>query len=168
MRRKNKTCIDLVFLSGLRFVRGVVLNLCVFVFMWVWCLAGIPPNIPGWAPPPHTVLIPAGPRTLLCTRTPPALEVATQHRETQVHPDALLSLFEIKTVHYIIKSMTVCFKHGDAKSNHEPNQNCSDLWDVIQECFVESLDCVGMHLHTVGDELDEVGNRIVSNIAPCL
>lgn len=47
-------------------------------------------------------------------------------------------------------------------------KNCSDLRNVIKQCFVESLYCVGMHLHAVGDELDEVGYRIVSHIAPCL
>lgn len=52
--------------------------------------------------------------------------------------------------------------------DYNPKQKCSDLWDVVQQGFVKSLYCVGMHLHTVGDELDEVGDRIVPHIAPCL
>lgn len=58
--------------------------------MCVWCLAGILPGVPGWAPPPHTARIPAGPRTLLCTKMPPAPEVATEHSET--HKSSLKAL----------------------------------------------------------------------------
>lgn len=44
----------------------------------------------------------------------------------------------------------------------------SDLGDVVQQRFVESLHCVGVHLHTVRDQLDEVGNGIVPHVASCL
>lgn len=46
--------------------------------------------------------------------------------------------------------------------------SCADLRDVIQQRFVKSLNGVGMHLHAVGDELDEVGNRIISDVAASL
>lgn len=54
------------------------------------------------------------------------------------------------------------------KSRHDPNKKCSNLWDVIQQSFVKSLYCVGVHLHAVCDELDEVRNGVVSHVAPCL
>lgn len=59
-------------------------------------------------------------------------------------------------------------RERDPKSNRDPKQSCSDLGDVVQQSFVESLYCVGMHLHTVGDQLDEVGNGIVPHVASCL
>lgn len=46
--------------------------------------------------------------------------------------------------------------------------SCADLRDVIQQRFVKSLNGVGMHLHAVGDELDEVGNRVISDVAASL
>lgn len=42
------------------------------------------------------------------------------------------------------------------------------LWDVIQQGFVESLHCVSVHLHTVGDELNEVRDGVVSDVTPRL
>lgn len=46
--------------------------------------------------------------------------------------------------------------------------SCPDLRDVIQQRFVKSLDGVGVHLHAVCDELDEVGNRVISDVAASL
>lgn len=42
------------------------------------------------------------------------------------------------------------------------------LRDVVQQGFVESLYGVSVHLHTVGDELDEVRDGVVSDVTPRL
>lgn len=47
-------------------------------------------------------------------------------------------------------------------------RSCPDLRDVVQQRFVKSLNGVGVHLHAVCDELDEVGNRIISDVAASL
>lgn len=39
---------------------------------------------------------------------------------------------------------------------------------VTQDSFVELLYSVGVHFHTVGDELDEIGHSIVAHITPSL
>lgn len=44
----------------------------------------------------------------------------------------------------------------------------SNLWDVIQKGFVESLYSVGMHLYTICNELNEVGHRVVTDVTPRL
>lgn len=58
--------------------------------------------------------------------------------------------------------------HSQLTLSHRPNKSFTDLWNVVQQCFVKSLNCIRVHLHRVCDELDQVGNRVVSHVAPCL
>lgn len=69
-------------------------------------------------------------------------------------------------MHQAIQNFATLWRY--LRCNLNPKQTHSDLGDVVQQSFVKSLYCVGMHLHTVGDQLDEVGNRIVTHIASCL
>lgn len=108
-----------------------------------WLPSTFPP-IPGLAPLPHTEQTPRGRHTRLCTRPPPAPEVAGKGKG-QVSGG--------------LKSSK------PAKSPHRPG---TYLRVVTQDGFVESLHRVGMHLHTVGDQLDEVGHGVITDVTPCL
>lgn len=139
-------------LSGLKFVHNVVFNLCVCVYVR---------EVFGWDSSRCTWM---GSSSSHCPDT-------SRSPYSPMHQDATCTRGCYRTQRNtspVRCTLKLVWMYDIPNLIRDPNQNSSDLWDVIQQCFVKSLYCVGMHLHTVGDELDEVGNRVVSHIAPCL